>query len=173
MKTVNFLEVFFCPSMFIVPFIRANLVSPWNENARTEQKQQTNWNRAIWLVYRTDTNPRAFWLVKRMLGGGGGNFTSKNFSEINRYFALTSCCNKIGQSNNAILGYSLAGRRRGHHSGFDLFIHWLIKQRTNTYWNQFSRSYKNHSNGAFLLRCFVFWDLCRGGCRQLWVGTWH
>ena len=56
---------------------------------------------------------------------------------------------------------------------FDLFIHWLIKQRTNTYCNQFSRSYENRSNGASLLRCFVFWDLCRGGCRQLRAGTWH
>ena len=28
---------------------------------------------------------------------------------------------------------------------FDLFIHWLIKQVTNTYGNHFSRSYKNRS----------------------------
>ena len=40
----------------------------------------------------------------------------ENFLEINRYFALTSYCNTIGQSNNAfsILGFSLAGNRRGH-----------------------------------------------------------
>ena len=38
----------------------------------------------------------------------------KNFLEINRYFAFTSYCNTIGQSNNAfsILGFSLAGKRR-------------------------------------------------------------
>ena len=29
---------------------------------------------------------------------------------------------------------------------FDLFIHWLIKQITNTYRNHFSRSYENRSN---------------------------
>ena len=29
---------------------------------------------------------------------------------------------------------------------FDLFIHWLIKQITNTYQNHFSRSYENRSN---------------------------
>ena len=36
--------------------------------------------------------------------------------EINRYLALTSYCNTIGQSNNAlsILGFSLAGKRRVH-----------------------------------------------------------
>ena len=94
--------------------VRAIFVWPWNENARTLQKQQTNGNRAIWLVYRMDTNARGFWLVKRTLGWK--NFTSKNVLEINRYFALTSYCNTIGQSSNAfsILGFSLAGKRRLH-----------------------------------------------------------
>ena len=37
---------------------------------------------------------------------------SKNFPEINQYFALTSYCNATGQSNNAfsILGFSLVGK---------------------------------------------------------------
>ena len=34
---------------------------------------------------------------------------------------------------------------------FDLFIHWLIKQITNTYRNQFSRSYENRSNRCLSL----------------------
>ena len=107
---------------------------------RRKQKQQTNGNRAIWLVYWTDTNARGFWLVKRTLGWK--NVMPKNFLEINRYFALTSYSNTIGQSNNAVsfLGFSLAGKRRDH---VDLFIHWLIKQITNTYRNHFSRSYEN------------------------------
>ena len=93
---------------------RAIFAWPWNENARTKQKQQTNGNRAIWLVYRTDTNARGYCLVKRTLGWK--NFMPENFLEINRYFALTSYCNTIGQSNNAfsILGFSLAGKRIGH-----------------------------------------------------------
>ena len=97
-----------------VKVVRTILVWPWNENVRTKQKQQTNGNRAIWLVYRTVTNARGFWLVKRTLGWK--NFMLKNFLEINRYFALTSYCNTIGQSNDAfsILGFSLAGKRRGH-----------------------------------------------------------
>ena len=74
--------LFLCLSMFIVSFVRANFLSPWNENARTEQKQQTNWNRAIFLVYRTDTNPRFFWLVERTLGGK--KFMPENCPEINR-----------------------------------------------------------------------------------------
>ena len=66
-------------------------VWPWNENARTKQKQQTNGNRAIWLVYRMDTNARGFWLVKRTLVWK----TSKNVLEINRYFALTSTATRL------------------------------------------------------------------------------
>ena len=70
-------------------------------------KQYTNGIRAIWLVYRTDTNARGFWLVKRTLGWK--NFMPENFLEINWYFALTSYCNTIGQSHNVfkILGFSV------------------------------------------------------------------
>ena len=35
---------------------------------KREQKEQTNENRAIWLVYRMDTNARGFWLVKQTHG---------------------------------------------------------------------------------------------------------
>ena len=133
---------------------KAIFVWPWNENARTKQKQQTNGNTAIWLVYRTDTNARGFWLVKRTLGWK--NFMPENFLEINRYFALTSYCNTIGQSNNAfsILGFSLAC--------FDLFIHWLIKQITNTYRDHFSRSYENRSIDRENKN---MWNRGRGGTR--------
>ena len=88
---------------------RAIFVWPWNKDARTKQKQQTNGNTAIWLVYRTDTNAPGFWMVKQ-------TSCSKNFLEINWYFALTSYYNTTGQSNNSfsILGFSLAGKRRGH-----------------------------------------------------------
>ena len=35
-------------------------------------------------------------------------------------------------------------------SYFDLFVHWLIKQITNTYRNHFSTSYENRSNAKLL-----------------------
>ena len=45
------------------PLNRGIFVWPWNENEQTNQKQQTNGKRAIWLVYRTDTKARGFgWL---------------------------------------------------------------------------------------------------------------
>ena len=101
-------------SCLTITLFTAIFVWPWNENARTKQKQPTNANRAIWLVYGTDTNERGFWLVKRTIRWK--NFMPENFLEINRFFALTSYCNTIGQSNNAfsILGFSLAGKRRVH-----------------------------------------------------------
>ena len=79
--------------------VRAIFIWPWNENAWTKQKEQLNGNRAIWLVYWTDTKARGFWLVKRKLGWK--NLMPKNFLEIKQYFAFTSYCNTIGQSNNA------------------------------------------------------------------------
>ena len=96
------------------PEVRAIYVWPWNENEQTKEKQQMNAKRAIWLVYRTDTKARGFWLVKRKLKWK--NFMPENFLEINPYFALTSYCNTIGQSNNAssVLGFSLEGERRVH-----------------------------------------------------------
>ena len=104
-------------SLFRIPLhcvLEPIFVWTWNENARIKQKQQTNGNRAISLDYRTDTNARGLWLVKRALRWK--NVMPENFLEINRYFALTSYCNTIGQSNNAfsILGFSLAGKRRVH-----------------------------------------------------------
>ena len=79
-----------------------------------EQNRNNNRNRAIWLVYRTDTNTHGLWLVKRTLVWK--NFMPENFLEINRYFNLTSYFNMIGQSNDvfSILGFSLAGKWRVH-----------------------------------------------------------
>ena len=122
---------------------RAIYVEPSHENARTNQEQQTNRNRAIWLVYRTDTNVGGCcWLSKR-------SSCPKNFLEIDRYLTLTSYCNMTGQSNNAfsILGFPSAGKQRGH--VLKTFIHWVMKQITNTYRNHFSRSYENRSKDSF------------------------
>ena len=89
------------------------------------------------MVYRTDTNARRFWLVKGTLRWK--NLIPENFLEINRYFALTSYRNTIGQLINAssLLRFSLTGKWRGHF--FYLFIYELIKQITNTY--------RNHNQG--------------------------
>ena len=134
--------------------IRAFFVWPWNENARTKQKQQTNGNRSIWLVCQgTDTNARGFWLVKRMLGWK--NVMPEDLSRNQSIFALTSYCNTICQSNNgfSILGISLAWKQRVH--VLIIFIHWLIKEITITYRNHFSWSYENRSNKSYYRKYIV------------------
>ena len=102
--------------------------------------KRTEIERFDWLIERIQTRVAFGWLSKR--SGEKTQELSRNQSN----FALTSYCKKIGQSNNAcsILGFSLAGKRRGH--GLTFFVNWLIKKITNTYQNHFSRSYENRSD---------------------------
>ena len=99
-------------------------------------KRQTNGNRAIWLVYRKDTNARGFWLVKRKFGWK--IFTNENF----RYFALTSYCNNWS-IKQCLLHIRLLFYGKTKSPCLDLFTHWLIIQIRNIYRNHFSRSYEN------------------------------
>ena len=119
--------------------VRAIFVRPWNENARTKQKQQKNGNRAIWLVYRTDTYAPGFWLVKRTLGWK--NFMPEELSR-NRFDVILQHDWSIEQCLLHIMVFC-GGKTKS--PCFDLFIHWLIKQITNTYRNHFSRTYENRS----------------------------
>ena len=112
----------------LLTWYRAIFVWPWNEKARTKQKQQTNGNRAIWLVYG---RYKRLWLSVALANSRVKK--PKNFLEINRYFASPSYCNTVGQSNSAFSILGFLWREN------DLFIHWLIKQITNTYRNRFSR----------------------------------
>ena len=128
---------------------RAIFVWPWDENARTKQKQQTNGNRAIWLVYGTDTNERGFWLVKRTLGWK--KFMPENFLEINRYFALTSHCNKIGQSNNAFSMLRFFWREN------EEFMFWsfhTLADKTNN--EHFFFIFQGHTKIALSATCSVY-----------------
>ena len=106
---------------------------PNRNNKRTEIE------RFDWFIERIHTDLAFGWLSER---SAEKTSCPKNFLEI----ALTSYCNTIGQSNNAfyILGFFFGGKTKS--PCFVLFIHWLIKQVTNTYGNHFSRSYENRSN---------------------------
>ena len=111
---------------------------------KTKQKEQTNTNKAIWLVYQSDINTHGFWLVKRTLGWK--NFMSKNFLVSIDTVLWHHTATRLANWTICLLYIRvfLAGKTKS--PCFDLFIHWLIKQITNTYQNHFSRSYKNHSN---------------------------
>ena len=119
--------------------IRAIFVWPWNENARTKKKQKKNGNSAIWLVYWTDTNAPSFWLVKGTLGWK--NFLSEELSR-NRFDVILQHDWSIEQCLLHIRVF-FGGKTKSPCSV--LFIHWLIKQITNTYRNHFSRTYENRS----------------------------
>ena len=67
--------------------VRAIFVWPWNQNMQTKQKQQTNRNRPIWLVYQMIQTRMAFgWLSKR---SGEKKLHAQELSR-NQYFTLTS-----------------------------------------------------------------------------------
>ena len=78
---------------------------------QSSNDKQTEIQRFDWFIERIQTRVAFGWLSKR----SGENLHPQELSRNHRYFALTSYCNTIGQSNNAfsILGFSLAGKRRG------------------------------------------------------------
>ena len=71
---------------------------------QNRNEKRTEIERFDWFIERTVKRAWLF-IVKRTLRWK--NFMPENFLEINRYFALTSYYNTIGQSNNAfsILGF--------------------------------------------------------------------
>ena len=69
----------------------------------------------------------------------------ENFLEINRQFALTSLLQHDLPIERCLLHIRVFFGGKTKSPCFDLFIHWLIKQTTNTYQNYFSRSYENRS----------------------------
>ena len=114
---------------------QCNLLKQFLDDLEIRTREQNRNNkrveRAIWLVYRTDTNAR-----------GWKYFIPENFLEINRYFALTSYCNTIGQSSYAFsILWFLWGENE--EAMFWSFHPWADK--TNNEHVPRSRSYENHS----------------------------
>ena len=104
---------------------------------QNRNNKRTEIERFDWCMKRIQTHLAFDWLSER---SGKQTSCAKNFLEI----ALTSYCNTIGQSNNAFSILGLLGGKTKRPC-FDLFIHWLMKQRTNTHRNLFSRSHENRS----------------------------
>ena len=109
----------------------------------TKQKQQTNGNRAIWLVYRTNTKARSFWLVKRTFDWKKlhARELSRNQSML-RFDVILQWDWPIKQ---CLLHISVFFGGKTKSPCFDLFSHRPIKQITNTYRNHFSESYESRS----------------------------
>ena len=96
---------------------------------QNRNNKRTEIERFDCFIERIQTRVAFGWLSER---SGEKNFMPENFLEINRYFALTSYCNTIGQSKNAFSILRVFWRKTKRPC-FDLFIQWLIKQITNTY----------------------------------------
>ena len=133
--------------------ITAIFVWPWNENARTKQKQQTNRNRAIWLVYRTDGNERGFWLVKRT--PRRKNFIPEELSRNQLVLRFDVILRHDWPLEQCPLHTRVFFGGKTKSPFFDLFTHWLIKQITNTYRNQSNRSTSLRLWFLFCSRVFI------------------
>ena len=66
---------------------------------REQHNKWTEIERFDWFIEWIQTRVAFGWLNER--SGEKKKFMPENFLEINWYFALTSYCNTIGQSNNA------------------------------------------------------------------------
>ena len=86
-------------------------------------------------------------------------------SRIKRYFALTSYCNTIGQSNNpsSILGFSLVGKRTGH-----ILIFSFIQADETNKEHLPKPFFKVIRKSAlyFLISCFDLLERHKGKCSQ-------
>ena len=100
-----------------------------------KQKQQTNGNRAIWLVYWTDANVRSFWLVKRTLGWK--NFMFEELSRNQSILRFDVILQHDWPIEQCLLHIRVFFGGKTKSPCFDLSILCLIKQIKNTYPNHF------------------------------------
>ena len=111
---------------------------------RANKTETTNGSTAIWLVCQTDTNVLCFWLVKRTLGWK--SFMPEELSRNQSILRFDVILQHDWPIEQCILHIRIFFGGKTKSPCFDLFIHWLMKQITNTYRNHFLRSYENRSN---------------------------
>ena len=90
------------------------------------KKQQTNGNRAIWLVCWMDTNARGFWFVKRTLGWK--NLIPKDQSRNQPILRFDVILQRDWPIEQFLLHIRVFFDGKTKSRCFHLFIHWLIKQ---------------------------------------------
>ena len=108
------------------------------------RNNQPDGNRAIWLVYRTDTNACGFWLVKRTLRWK--KLHARELSRNQSILRFDVILQHDWPVKQCLLHIRVFFGGKTKRPCFDLFIYWLIKQITDNHWNHFSRSYENRSN---------------------------
>ena len=96
-----------------------------------------------WFVERIQAQ-RGFWLIKRTLRWK--NFVSEELSRNQSKLRFNVTLQRHWPIEQYLLHIRVFFGGKTKSPCFDLFIHWLIKQITNTYGKHFSRSYENRHN---------------------------
>ena len=99
----------------------------WKRAKKTEKTNKRN--RAIWLVYRTVTNARGFWLAKRILGWK--KLQARELSRNQSILHFDVILQHDWPIEQCLLHIRVFFGGKTKSPCFDLFIHWLIKQITN------------------------------------------
>ena len=112
---------------------------------KTRQQDRNNKRTeiVIWLVYRTDTDAHGFWLVIER--SGEKNFMPENFQRNQSILCFDVILQHDWPIKQCLLRIRVFFGGKTKSLCFDLFIHWLIKQITNTNRNHFSGSLEKRS----------------------------
>ena len=123
---------------------QCNLLKQFSYDLEMKTSEQNRNNKrvgtAIWLVYRTDTNARGFWLVKRTLGWK--NFMPEKSTDTSlwRHSAIRLANLTMPSPYQGFLW------RENEEVLFWSFHPLAGKQIANTYRNHYRRLYENRSN---------------------------
>ena len=105
------------------------------------------------MVYRTDSNARGFWLVKRT--PGRKNFMPEELSRNQSTLRFDVILQHDWPIKQCLLHTRVFFGGKTKSPCFDLLIHWLIKQITNTQRNQSNRSISVRLWFLFCFRVFI------------------
>ena len=110
---------------------------------QNRNKKRTEIERFDWFIERIQTRVAFRWLSER---SGEKNFMPQELSRNKRLLRSDVILQHDWPIQQCLLVIRVFFGGKTKRPCFDLFIHWLIKQITNTYRNHFSRSYENRSN---------------------------
>ena len=119
---------------------RAIFVWPWNENPRTTKR--TEKERFDWFIERIQTREAFSWLNER---SGEKKLHAQELSRNQSMLRLDVILQRDWPIKQCLLHISVFFGGKTKRPCFDLLIHWLIRQITSTYRNDFSRSYESRS----------------------------
>ena len=104
-------------------------------------KKQTEIERFDWLIKRIQMHVTFGWLSER----SGENLHTQGLSRNQSILRFDVILQHDWPIEQCLLHIRVFFGEKAKSPCFDLFIHWLIKQITNTHRNYFSRSYENRS----------------------------